>query len=102
MKRKFSLILILCVLSIGGVIAQDTIFMFTPHNDPIVHHTESRDSLFIYNNTMGRLIQEIWVDDPIDHDGYSPVIVMVPTVIVIFRKKLEHAKNEQANNSNFY
>ena len=85
MFRSISALLILISISCTSI-AQDTIHIFTPHNELYTHHTDVKDSLFIYNNSMGRLTRTIWINDPIDNDGHQPVIVMVPNIITLFKK----------------
>ena len=81
--------------------AQDTINIFTPHNEPIVYCTEAKDSLFIYDNGMGRLIRDIWVEDPISYDGYSPAVIMVPSIITLFKKiESNYVRRLESNLSN--
>jgi hypothetical protein len=60
---------------------------------PITYITPSKDTLFVQDDSMGKLIKDIWMGDK-NYKGKKPVIIMVPNLnaFLMERKKVKLRK----------
>ena len=85
-------LLLLPFLLIGAPVFSQTIV-----SNEYVVATANRKKIFISNDSIGQLIYQSWLDDPI-YDGFKPTVVLVDD-LEKYRKKLSKKnKNPQYDN----